>query len=142
MEILRWKTRIAVLWVFMAVGMSTHSIMGFLEPGMIEQVMSGEMEGMALTPGMLVFMALFSLVPLWLAFVSMTVKDSLNRWVNFVLGMLFTTINIIHFFECGVPLGAGPIAEPTSHHILLVGSTIVVTALIAWYAWNWPKQEA
>lgn len=75
MEILRWKTRIALLWVFMAVGMSAHGITGFLEPSMIEQAMSGELEGVALTHGMLVFMALFWLIPLWLAFVSMTVND-------------------------------------------------------------------
>ena len=132
MELLRWKTRIAVLWVFMAVGMSTHSIMGFLEPGMIEQAMSGELEGMALTPGMLVFMALFWLVPLWLAFVTMTVKGSSNRWVNFVLGIVFTLSNIWHF--------TAHLASPVQ--ILIIGSTIVATALIVWYALKWPKQEA
>ena len=139
METLRWKTRIAVLRVFMVVADLAHGLLVAWEPGGVEKMVS-HMEAMG--PGWFLFEAFFFLVPLWLAFVSMTVKDSLNRWVNFVLGMLFTTINIIHFFECGVPLGAGPIAEPTAHHILLVGSTIVVTALIAWYAWNWPKQEA
>ena len=134
MEILRWKTRIAVLWVFMAVAMSVHSIMGFMEPGMIEEIMSGAVEGVALTPGMLVFMTLFWLVPLWLAFVSMTVKDSCNRWVNFVLGIIFTLLNIFHFIE--------HLAEPSAAQILIIGSTVVVTALIAWYAWKWPKQEA
>ena len=91
--------------------------------------------------GGLLFEALFSLIPLWLAFVVMSVKDSYNRWVNFVLGIIFTIFNIIHFFECGVPLRGGPIAEPTAHHILLVGSTVMVTALITRFAWKWPKQE-
>ena len=134
METLRWKTRIAVLWVFMAVAMSVHSIMGFMEPGMIEEIMSGAVEGVALTPGMLVFMTLFWLVPLWLAFVSMTVKDSCNRWTNFILGIIFTLLNIFHFIE--------HLAEPSVAQILIIGSTVVVTALIAWYAWKWPKQEA
>jgi len=39
-------------------------------------------------------------------------------------------------------LKGGPYAVPSAHHILLVGSSAVATALIAWYAWNWPKQEA
>ena len=99
---------------------------------MIEEIMSGEVEGVALTPGMLVFMALFWLVPLWLAFVSMTVKNSCNRWVNFVLGIVFTLSNIFHLVE--------HLASPAQ--ILIIGSTVVVTALIAWYAWRWPKQEA
>ena len=132
MELLRWKIRIAVLWVFMAVAMSAHSIMGFMEPGMVKEIMSGVVEGVTLTPGMLVFMALFWLIPLWLAFVSMTVKGSCNRWVNFVMGIVFTVLNAWHFTE--------HLASPAQ--ILIIGSTVVVTALIAWYAWKWPKEEA
>ena len=134
MELLRWKTRIAVLWLFMAVAMSVHSIVGFMEPGMIEEIMSGEIEGGELGPGMLVFMALFWLVPLWLAFASLTVKGSANRWVNFILGIIFTLLNIWHFIE--------HLAPPSPVQILIVGSTVVATALIVYFAWKLPKAEA
>jgi hypothetical protein len=140
METLRWKTRIALLWVLMVVAILAHGLLVTWEPGGLEKMIS-RMEAMG--AGALLFEALFSLIPLWLAFVAITVKDSYNKWVNFVLGIAFTILNIFHFFLCGVPLvEGGPVAEPTAHHILLVGSTVVVTALIAWYAWKWPKQEA
>jgi len=140
MEILRWKARIALLWVFMAVAMSVQGLFVFMEPGGIEKLLS-EVE--ASGPGIFLFMTLFWLGPLWLAFVSMTVKDSCNRWINFVLGIVFTLCNIGRFFQTGVPLTEGGLfAEPTAHHILISGSTVVFTALIAWYAWKWPKQEA
>jgi len=64
----------------------------------------------------------------------MTLKDSANRWVNFVLGIIFTLLNIGHLIE--------HLAEPSVQQILILGSTVVATALIAWYAWKWPKQEA
>ena len=131
METLRWKTRIAVLWVFMAVAMSAHGLLAALVPDGLEKTIS-EVEAMG--SGMLVFMALFWLVPLWLAFVSMTLKDSANRWTNFILGIIFTLLNIWHFTE--------HLAEPSVQQILIIGSTVVVTALIVWYAWKWPKQEA
>ena len=131
METLRWKTRIAVLWVFMAVAMSAHSLFMAMRPGGLEKVTS-EVEAMG--AGMIVFMALFWLIPLWLAFVSMTVKDSCNRWTNFILGIIFTILNIFHLTE--------HLAQPSVHQLLIVCSTIVITALIAWYAWKWPKQEA
>jgi hypothetical protein len=131
METLRWKTRIAVLWVLMAVAMSAHSIMAVMEAGGFEKMAE---ETAAMGPGMLVFMSLFWLVPLWLAFMSLTVKGSANRWVNFILGIIFTILNIWHLIE--------HLAEPTVEQILIVGSTVVATALIAWYAWRWPKQEA
>jgi len=131
MEILRWKTRIAVLWVFMAVAMSAHALLAALDCPEMQKMISGEV---TLGPGMLLFMSLFWLVPLWLAFVSMTLKGSSNRWVNFILGIVFTLLNIFHLIE--------HLAEPSVHQILIIGSTVVVTALIAWYAWRWPKQEA
>jgi hypothetical protein len=128
MEILRWKARIAVLWLFMAIAMSAHGILAFMAPGAI-----AEIEDMTLGPGMMVFMVIFWLVPLWLAFVTMTVKDSYNRWTNFVLGIIFTILNIFHLIE--------HLAQPSVEQILIIGSTVAVTALIAWYAWKWPKQK-
>ena len=130
MEILRWKTRIAVLWLFMAVAMSAHGLLTAMVPGGLEKAIS-EVEAMG--AGMLVFMALFWLVPLWLAFVTMTVKGSPNRWVNFILGIIFTVLNIWHFIE--------HLLEPSVVQILIIGSTVVVTALITWYAWKLPAQE-
>jgi len=128
MEILRWKTRIAVLWVFMAVAMSAHAVLSFMEPSAVAEV-----EGMQLSAGMLLFMALFWWVPMVMAVLSLTLKDSANRWVNFVLGIVFTILNIVHLTE--------HLAEPSAHLILLIGSTVVVTGLIAWFAWRWPKQQ-
>jgi len=129
-EILRWKTRIAVLWVFMAVAMSAHGLLAAMVPGGLEKAIA-EVE--ATGAGMLVFMAMFWLVPLWLAFVSMTLKGSSNRWVNFIVGIIFTILNIWHLIE--------HLAQPSVEQILIIGSTVVVTALIAWYAWKWPQVE-
>jgi len=140
MEILRCKTKIAVLWVIMAVCTSAHSILVYADPAAMER-MTEEVGAMGAM--MWLFLALFWVVPLWMAFVTMAVKGSSNRWANFILGIVFTVLNIWHFFECGVPLiQGGPLTEPTAHHILLVGSTAVATALIAVFAWKWPKQEA
>jgi len=129
MEILRWKIRISVLWIFMAVAMSAHSVLAFMEPGAIEEIAE-----MAMGPGMMLFMALFWWVPLVMAFLSVTLKDLANRWANMVLGIVFTLLNIWHLIM--------HLAEaPSVHQILIIGSTVVVTALIAWYALKWPKQE-
>ena len=128
MERLTWKIRISVLWLFMAVAMSAHSVLSFMERDVVEQMWEKQMGG-----GMLVFMSLFWLVPLIMAALSLTLKDSANRWANIVLGIVFTLLNIGHLVEHLTP--------PVVHQILILASTVVVTALIAWYAWKWPKQE-
>jgi len=131
MGILQWKIRISVLWIFMAVAMSAHSVLTFMEPGAIEKIISGEM---AMGPGMFLFMAIFWWVPLVMAVLSVTLKDLANRWTNMILGIVFTALNIFHLIE--------HLADPSAHQILIIGSTVVVTALIFWYALKWPKQEA
>jgi len=128
MERLTWKIRISVLWLFMAVAMSAHSALSFMERDVVEQMWE-----MQMGVGMLVFMLLFWLVPLIMAALSLTLKDSANRWANIVLGIVFTLLNIGHLVEHLTP--------PAVHQILILASTVVVTALIAWYAWKWPKQE-
>jgi hypothetical protein len=127
MEILRWKIRISVLWIFMAVAMSAHNILYFVEPGAI-----GEIEKMQLGAGMLLFRAMFWWVPLVMAVLCLTLKDAVNRWANIVLGIVFTVLNIVHLTE--------HLAQPSAHQTLISASTIVVTGLIAWFAWRWPKQ--
>jgi hypothetical protein len=129
MKILQWKIRISVLWIFMAVAMSAHGVLAFMEPGAMEQI--GEMQ---MGVGMLLFMALFWWVPLVMAVLSVTLKDLANRWTNMILGIVFTALNIFHLIE--------HLAQPSAHQILIIGSTVVVTALIFWHALKWPKQEA
>ena len=130
MATLTLKTRIAVLWIFMAVAMSAHSVLAFMEPGAMEE-MAEELAAMG--PGMMLFMALFWWVPLVMAFLSVTLKDSANRWTNIVVGIIFTLLNIWHLI--------GHIANPSAAQLLIIASTVVVTALIVWYAFRWPKQE-
>ena len=129
MKILQWKIRISVLWIFMAVAMSAHGVLAFMEPGAMEQI--GEMQ---MGAGMHLFMALFWWVPLVMAVLSVTLKDLANRWTNMILGIVFTALNIFHLIE--------HLAQPSAHQILIIGSTVVVTALIFWHALKWPKQEA
>ena len=129
MGILQWKIRISVLWIFMAVAMVAHSVLAFMEPGAMEQI-----EEMPISAGMFLFMALFWWVPLVMAVLSVTLKDLANRWTNIILGIVFTALNIFHLIE--------HLADPSAHQILIIGSTVVVTALIFWHALKWPKQEA
>jgi len=135
------KKRIAMLWILMAVAMSAHSIVLFME--MVEKVelpLEGEVYLVIIPEWMmemdlaieLFMMSLFWLIPLWMAFLSVTLKGSANRWLNMILGIVFTILNIWH------------ITEPcctTVHQKLIVVSTIIATALIVWYAWKMPKQK-
>ena len=125
------KIRLALFWLIIAIAMSAHSVLAFMQEGMIDQILSGEVEGMELNAGILLFMALFWLIPLWMAVVTITVKDTLNRPANIILGIVFIALNLFHFAE--------HLIKPTAHQILIIGTTVVAAILITWYAWKWPK---
>jgi hypothetical protein len=136
MEVLRWKARLSALWVFMAVGMSAFMFLYFMMPGTIEEVMAGKIEGMQLSEGVMVGYLLYWLIPLIMAVLSLTLSGSVNRWLNFVLGILFALWFILGIFEHSV------VSEESIAILIMYIAAIVVGALIAWFAWTWPKQEA
>jgi len=136
MEVLAWKVRISVLWLFYAVAMSASAVLDFMEPGVIEEIMAGEIRGMQISAGFLLFASLFWLILLIMAFLSLILKDSANRWTNIILGIVFAVFHIVNL------IGHVAKGELPPAHLLLDVSMIVVPALIAWHAWKWPTQEA
>ncbi|MFC1915661.1 DUF6326 family protein [Chloroflexota bacterium] len=134
MEALRWKARFAVLWIIEAFGMSVFMFLFFMEPGVIEGVISGEIEGTQISEGLMFYYAIFWFIPWIMAFLSLTLKDSANRWTNFVLGILFVIFLAIGLVE--QTIGGKSAAILVDYSL-----GIVAAALIAWYAWKWPKQE-
>ena len=124
------KIRVSVLWILMAVFMSAHGILLISEPGVIEDTMSGDIYQGIDPEQMLFMMSLFWLIPLWMAFISVILKSAINRWINIILGVVFAILNIWHITNpCCV----------TAHQKLIVGSTILVAVLVAWYAYRWQE---
>jgi ABC-type Co2+ transport system permease subunit len=64
-----------------------------------------------------------------MVFLSLALKPDLNRWANIILGVIYTLIILI------------TMPGSWAFYIFLGIVEGVLTALIVWYAWNWPKQE-
>ncbi len=121
-----WKIKISVLWLFSAVAFLAHQILALLEPGVIAGIIAGEVEGMKIGPELILLFAVLFLVPLIMAFLSLTLKDSINRWANIIVGAVFAA-----FFIDVIATVA-----KVSGEILMTFSTVVALVLIVWYAWK------
>lgn len=118
----------------MAVATSALFVLAFMLPGfMEEEIIAGTFDGMQINEGFLLIVALFWLITLTMASLSLTLKDSTNRWANIIAGIFVAALSIIN---TGDHLSRGRLALS-----LMEVSKIVVAALIVWYAWKWPKQE-
>ena len=134
MELLAWKLRVSTLWIVFAVGMSAAMILGIVgTPGLLDDIASGEVEGMKIDATILIFMALFWLVPLTMAFLTLVLRDPINRYANAIVGIVATAMwawDLAEHLSTGLEISGEP---------LLVVTLIIAGLLILWHAWRWPK---
>jgi hypothetical protein len=130
---LAWRMRIAVLWVCFAVSMSAAILLVLAAPGNLDQIMEGSFGDMEFTAGTLMFMALFWLVPLIMAFLTMVLRDGVNRYANAGMGVVLTAMWAWDLVEHLVSAG-----EEFSGETLVVVAMVVAGLTILWHAWKWP----
>jgi hypothetical protein len=129
--------RIAVLWIFGAMTSSAHYAMLVFEPDLLKKMLLEEMTSATKRANarLAIGEAFGSwLVPLTMAFLSVTLGDLVNRNLNMVLGGLYTLLGMIHIAVCPMVHISN---KPAVHQLLICISTVVVAALIFWYAWSW-----
>jgi hypothetical protein len=122
-----WKIKIAVLWLVLEFGMFTVPVVEMYIPNFVENAVEQT------TPEMLVFMAFMVMIPPLMAFLSLTLKDSTNRWANIILAIVFAALMPIGVID--VPIGY------IAPMILIAIVEIIALALIIRYAWR-SKQKA
>ena len=137
MELLRCKARLSVLWLTMAVGTAVGGLFSLLEPGGIEEIMAGEMEGMQISEGTMVIYAFFFIIPLVVAILCLTLNGSANRWLNFVLGIVW---GLWFVFEMTGKITGGETVLIAMW--LMMGAGLVISAFIAWFGWKLSEVEA
>jgi len=132
MENLAFKVKISMLWLFVIISDLANVLMSLAYPGVMEQLTTG---AESIGPELMFVGAIVILIPLVMAVLTLTLKDSINRWLNIILGIVITVIYIGNFIELSTTMLA-------AHIMLLSIAGFIAPALIVWYAWKWPKQEA
>ena len=129
------KMKISVLWLFYVCAFLTVMILGIMEPGALDEfIETGTIDGMKAGPELSLLFAILLLVPLIMAFLSLTLKNRINRWTNIILGIVFAAIQLFALVET--------LAQPSAWAILMEISKVAAAALIVWYAWKWSIQQA
>jgi len=125
------KIKLSALWAAVMFLYVYADIKAFFKPGIIEGLMAGKAGDFQITQGFLFTSAIIMTIPSVMIFLSLSLKAKANRLVNIILGIVYTVIIL------GTLLMGGAWA----YYILYGTVEIVLTGLIAWYAWKWPKQE-
>ena len=127
-----WKIKVSMLWVVWEFAAVTVPILEQYVPGLLEEAIA------EVTSEMLVVLAIIMLIAPVMAFLSVTLKGSINRWANIIVGIVSVGLSLFGAFSF--------LAEPayidySAFSTLLGIVEIVVAASIVWYAWK-SKQKA
>ena len=121
MENVLLKTRIAMLWIFMIfILLGLQGLGEFPRPA---------------TPEYLILSTVGSLILFIIPFLCLTLKDSLNRMANIILGIAFTVVGI-----AGTGIGLTQMTASDAYLSLMNGAATVSPAIIVYYAYRWPKE--
>jgi hypothetical protein len=127
MDDLHLKIRLSILWIFIAV--AGYRCTAFWDSGVLEEILAGEWVEQT-TEGMLLFMTFFWLIPFFMAFLTVTLKEvKINKFLNIIVGIIFIGLNLFHFAE--------HVLIPTAHQLIIVGTTVIAALLIVGYSWKW-----
>ena len=82
----------------------------------------------AVTQGVLMATATMMALPSLMIFLSITLRASTSRWLNIVIGAIYTAIQL------AVISGSGWV-----FYVAIGSLEAALTALIVWTAWKWPR---
>ena len=125
------RFKLSALWASVMFCYIYADYFGLHVPGKLAAMMQGKMGPLGqVTQGILVGTSVMLAVPSVMIFLSLALKPNVNRWLNIVLGVIYTLIILATL--------------PGSWAFYLFYGTveIVLTTLVVWYAWRWAKHQS
>ena len=124
------RFKLSALWASLMFCYIYGDFFYLFTPGHIEHMMEGQMGPFEVTQGVLLGVAILMAIPSVMVFLSLILPSRINRWTNFVLGILYTLVNMASTFS-----------DPWLFFIFLGIVEIILTFCIIWFAWKWPASE-
>ena len=124
------KLKLAALWTSVMFLYIYADYFGLYVPGVLQKILEGQMPPLGpVTQGMLIGTSVMLAVPALMIFLSVALKPGLNRWLNILMGVIYTLIICITMWSWYFYIVYGVLE-------------IALTCLVVWYAWKWPRQAA
>lgn len=123
------KVILSTLWVFVMFCIAYADIIGFIEPGTLENIITGNV-GFELTPALILIFSLFQAIPIVMILVSRLFRREVSRWLNIIASVL-TLLYV---------LGGGN-WESVSYPVFAALEVVAMLGIM-WLAWTWRNDAA
>ena len=119
-----WKTKLSVLWLMSAFSIVLSWLLGLFESGDLTHIVGS----LAVNTWSLLLGTVVIVVNLAMAFLSQSLADKVNRWLNIVVGAVFSIFAMVALIMS--------LMDNPSVLAINTASGIVWTVLIVWIAWK------
>jgi len=123
------RNRLSAFWIFIMINMAFADIVGFTYPGfMAKLVAGGPIDGVVVTPALLLLGALLLEIPTAMIILSRLLNNRINRWFNIIAAV----ITIIYVTG---------MSSPTVVYWFFCSLEIFASLVIIVLAWKWRNPE-
>jgi hypothetical protein len=123
------RFKLSALWAALTFCYLYGDYLGLYVPGQLQYMLDGGGPIGPVNQGALIQVALLLAVPGLMVFLSLVLWPQLCRWLNIVLGAFYAAVMV---YTMTIPGGWW-------FYLTLGVIEVVLSLLIAWYAWRWPK---
>ena len=116
---------LSILWIFTILNFFARDIHELIRPGMLEQMMSGIIDGVVITEMLMLLGWLMIEIPILMTILSLLLPRGINRWANIVVGLL--TMAIIVAMNI----------KPDLDNVFFMGIQLIALIAIVGIAWRW-----
>ena len=121
------RTSLSTLWIFVMFNYLYCDIVSLMDSELLKQYLTGNVDGLDLTPQFLLGAAALMEIPISMIVLSRITNERTSRWLNIVAGTVMTLVQ-----SATLLLGT-----PAMYYVFFSAIEITCTALIVWYAWKW-----
>jgi hypothetical protein len=125
------KIKLAALWTSVMFCYIYEDYFELYVPKKVERIINGE--DFLSSPKTLFAGALMLMIPALMIFLSILLKPKLSRLFNIIFGALYTALMLW--------IASNYSGNWFKFAVLFAIIESIITAIIVWYAWKWPKQN-
>ena len=125
------KIKLAALWASATFCYLYGDYFELYTPDKVNSLMTGD--HIMDSPTILLVASIILAIPSVMVAASILLSSKINRILNILFGTLFTLMMIL--------IGVMSTNEWYLFYVFLAFLESIITALIVWYAWKWPKEK-
>jgi len=125
------KLKLAALWTAATFCYLYGDYFELYTPDKVESLISGE--NVLNSPMALFIASLIMVIPPLMIVASLLLKPKPNKWLNIIFGAIFTIMQTL--------VALGSITPWYSFYVFLAIVEAILTAVIVWNAYKWPREN-